>query len=351
MRVLFCALQYEYGSPSQGPSYEVTNFFDTLQHMPGVDAELFPFDGVVVDPSRRVHFNAHLIERAFSGRYDLLFFHLFRDEITPETIAKITRKTNVKTFNWFADDHWRLPVYSRHYAPLFTAVSTTDGKSFSEYHRLGIHNVIKTQWAANPRLYKPTHAGGEYSVTFVGQGYGVRGEYIDGLKRAGIPAEGFGSTWPSGRISEEKKLDIFTNSRVSLNFAETPFVGQSVARLGARLFMERVGGRYRFIGHRILSNIRSEIGAMRGQIKGRVFEIPACGGFELTGAVDDNLGDYYVDGQEVAVFNSPEDLAAKCRYYLEHPDERDCIARAGYERTIRDHTYEQRFTEIFNQIM
>ncbi|MDE1971514.1 MAG: glycosyltransferase family 1 protein, partial [Patescibacteria group bacterium] len=41
------------------------------------------------------------------------------------------------------------------------------------------------------------------------------------------------------------------------------------------------------------------------------------------------------------------DLIEKARYYLTHESERARIARAGYERTLREHTYEKRFQELF----
>jgi len=40
----------------------------------------------------------------------------------------------------------------------------------------------------------------------------------------------------------------------------------------------------------------------------------------------------------------------KIKYYLEHNEERKAVAKAGYERTFRDHTYEKRFNEIFKII-
>ena len=49
-------------------------------------------------------------------------------------------------------------------------------------------------------------------------------------------------------------------------------------------------------------------------------------------------------------FDDRYDLIEKVRYYLTHEDERAAIARAGYERTMRDHTYARRFSEIFKQI-
>ena len=43
-------------------------------------------------------------------------------------------------------------------------------------------------------------------------------------------------------------------------------------------------------------------------------------------------------------------MIEKVRYYLSHEDERTAIAEAGYRRTLKDHTYRQRFQEIFEQI-
>jgi spore maturation protein CgeB len=82
------------------------------------------------------------------------------------------------------------------------------------------------------------------------------------------------------------------------------------------------------------------------QIKGRNFEIPGCGGFLLTGGAD-NLEEYYQDGREVVIFHDDDELIDKIRYYLAHDEERSAIAQAGYERTLREHTYVHRFREIF----
>jgi spore maturation protein CgeB len=85
------------------------------------------------------------------------------------------------------------------------------------------------------------------------------------------------------------------------------------------------------------------------QIKGRNFEVPGCGGFLLTGPAE-HLGDYYEIGKEVASFSSVDEMIERIRYYLSHEDERRAIAKAGHERTLRNHTYEQRFNEIFTRI-
>lgn len=85
-------------------------------------------------------------------------------------------------------------------------------------------------------------------------------------------------------------------------------------------------------------------------IKGRNFEIPACGGFQISGPARD-LEEYFVVGKETEVYRDLEDLTMKIQYYLEHDDEREVIARAGYERAVKDHAYDKRFAAIFDEIV
>jgi spore maturation protein CgeB len=85
------------------------------------------------------------------------------------------------------------------------------------------------------------------------------------------------------------------------------------------------------------------------QIKGRNFEVPGCGGFLLTSGAED-LESYYELDKEIVCFDRSDDLIEKIKYYLAHDDERAAIARRGYERTQRDHTYARRFDDIFRKI-
>ena len=51
-------------------------------------------------------------------------------------------------------------------------------------------------------------------------------------------------------------------------------------------------------------------------------------------------------GKEVVAYRSPEECAELVQYYLEHEDEREAIARAGQQRTLREHTYHHRMREL-----
>ena len=71
------------------------------------------------------------------------------------------------------------------------------------------------------------------------------------------------------------------------------------------------------------------------------------GGFLLTEWAE-GLERYYTPGREIEVFHSLAELAEKIDYYLVRPAERDAIAQAGYERTCREHTYNQRLAEVLD---
>jgi len=55
-----------------------------------------------------------------------------------------------------------------------------------------------------------------------------------------------------------------------------------------------------------------------------------------------NLHEMFEPGKEVVCYRTAEECAEMIQYYLEHDDERESIARAGQQRTLRDHTYYER---------
>ena len=82
------------------------------------------------------------------------------------------------------------------------------------------------------------------------------------------------------------------------------------------------------------------------QIKGRIFEVPMCGGFLLTDYVD-GLEDYFKIGEEIVCYETQQDLVEKIIYYLENEKERKTIAMNGYRACQQRHTWKHRFTDIF----
>ena len=54
----------------------------------------------------------------------------------------------------------------------------------------------------------------------------------------------------------------------------------------------------------------------------------------------------YKENEEVACFDSVEELADKIDYYLAHPEEREFIARAGHTRCVPAYSYDNRVAEL-----
>lgn len=307
-------MKYDYGDPSRGLSFEHTNFYETLINV-GHEVVYFDFMSIYKEKGKE-QMNEQLLRLVENEKPDLVFFCLFADEFEKETIRQITGIA--LTFNWFCDDHWRFDNYSKFWAPYFTYASTTATSALSKYEKIGYKNIIKTQWACNHFTYKKLNLPLKYDVTFVGQPHGNRRKIIKALRRAGINVQTWGYGWENGRVSQEEMIKIFNQSKINLNLSNSlqPWWKNILYRQEHQ------------------------------QIKGRNFEITGCGGFILSGQAD-NLENYYKIGEEIDVYKNITDLIEKVKYYLSHNEERERVARAGYKRTIAEHTYEKRSNKIF----
>jgi spore maturation protein CgeB len=77
----------------------------------------------------------------------------------------------------------------------------------------------------------------------------------------------------------------------------------------------------------------------------RLFEATGLGSLLITDWKK-NLHEMFEPGKEVVAYRSPEECAEMVTYYLDHDDERQAIARAGQQRTLRDHTFHHRMQEL-----
>lgn len=348
MKILYIALKYDYGKKERGYSFEHYNFYNSLVKMENSKHAVvyFPFDEISLDIGRK-EMNKKLLTIVNNEKPDLCFFFLFTDEVYPETIKKIT-DSGVLTYNWFADDHWRFEVYSKYFAPNFSWVSTTDSKAVNKYKNIGYKNIIHTQWACNHFTYKPLKTVKTYDVSFVGQPHSDRRKIINYLEQSKIKVDCFGDGWSNGRVSQEKMLDIFSASKINLNLTKSSG-GVDMVSL-AKIFISQKNNKIMINPPLKLYNyFKSFLGRRREQIKGRNFEIPGCGGFLLSGYAD-NISDYYIPDKEMVFFKDQKELIDKVKYYLANDQERELIRKAGFDRTLRDHTYEKRFIEIFKII-
>jgi spore maturation protein CgeB len=306
MEVLYLGPRFDYGNPRRGLGFEESTFLDSLLQLP------VNVTAVDLGAARRVGielFNRALLDAAHWQQPAAVFAVLHRDEVTPQTLDSL-RTGGAVVINWFTDDHWRYDDFSRGLSPHLDLAVTTSRSALERYQIDGLVKVHKSQWACNPRLFRPILTAKTYDVGFAGQVYGKRAALIASLKAAGFDVRAWGLGWPAGRLTLYELVRAISEARVFLNF-------------GAAL----AGG--------------------NRQVKGRDFEVPACRTALLTDTADE-LSEYFVPGEEVAVFDGPQDLQDRIRDLIADPTRREEIARRGYDRATTEHTYVARLRATFD---
>jgi spore maturation protein CgeB len=346
MRVLYAGIEAENYDPRRSPSFEQVNFLGALQRMPSVSVVVHPFDRILT--MGKELWNEELLHLVRREQPDILFVFMYTDECDPVILDRIRTETDTKTVAWFADDYWRFWNYSRFYAPHFTLAVTTAPQAVGWYKDEKIDNAFLSQWAANPNAYWPVTTGAErdIDVSFIGQWKRPREKMIQMLRDAGIRVEAFGLGWPAGRISREAMMDIIGRSKIMLNLNDRPSRLDPWV-LGRLFFMK---SRNRIVPDlHLISNVQAWWHFAEPHIHARIFELAACRAFVVSGYTK-GIERYYEPDREMVFCRTNAELVEKIRYYIDRPEERDRIASAAYERTLREHTYEERFRAILNEL-
>lgn len=104
-----------------------------------------------------------------------------------------------------------------------------------------------------------------------------------------------------------------------------------------------------YIFHDSKINLNITLRSIKSGIPLRCMEIMSCGGFLLTNFQSDFFK-HFVAGEDFVYFESNDDMLQKIDYYLTHEKERSSIAESGYQKVIKNHSYETIFQQIFNII-
>lgn len=134
-------------------------------------------------------------------------------------------------------------------------------------------------------------------------------------------------------LSERYKMYLYT-------IKKTPFLPQIINRGIAGSKKELA-----FIFRYSKINLNITLRSIRSGIPLRAFEIIGSGGFLLTNYQEDYL-DCFEPGIDYVYYESYDDLLEKVDYYLSNESERAQIARNGYEKVKKYHTYKNRVETI-----
>ena len=76
-------------------------------------------------------------------------------------------------------------------------------------------------------------------------------------------------------------------------------------------------------------------------------DVLAAGGFLITN-YQDEIAEYFVDGEDLAIAYTPEDMVKLAEYYLEHEEERKQIALNGQKKVYEHFAYTKLLPDILN---
>ena len=82
----------------------------------------------------------------------------------------------------------------------------------------------------------------------------------------------------------------------------------------------------------------------------RVWDVMGSGGFLLSN-YQEEIEDYFVIGEDIEVFSSEQELIEKVGFYLEHEEIREKIARNGYEKVRKYHSYDERIKQMIGYLL
>jgi spore maturation protein CgeB len=177
-----------------------------------------------------------------------------------------------------------------------------------------VRGLDGTPWyapeAADPAFHHRVDVPRDLEIVFIGQSYGLRTNLVRYLQRRGFQIEIFGSGWPNGFVSFEKTRELYSRAHIVLG----------------------LGG----VGH--MSSVK--------HLKGRDFEVPMCGGLYLT-TFNPELSDHYQIGKEILCYSSFEECAEIVHWILRHPEEAQEIRQTALDRSLREHTWDRRFRQLF----
>ena len=105
--------------------------------------------------------------------------------------------------------------------------------------------------------------------------------------------------------------------------------------------------------HRVFATSKINLNiTLRSIITGiplRVVDIMGAGGFLITN-YQEELTDYFVNGEDLVWFDDIYDLGDKIDYYLKNEDERNRIARNGQQKMVKEFSYETQVTKILKTV-
>lgn len=336
MKIALAIMKYDYGVEERGFSYEYYNLYLPLCDVYGKEnILLYDYFSEVLQSGKDM-MNKKLRELILSEKPDIsIFCILWENQFDEDTVSSFRRKT--KTLIYFFDDPWR-QKFVRHWIKYFDFFSTPDYYMYKQYLLEGMTNVIYSPFGFNSSIYKKLDISQDIDVSFVG-GYSPLRNWIKHLlEKEGLNVKFYGRGWgESGSwISQDEMINVFNQSKINLNLSNAANYDLS--------FLLYALPSFKNIKQLLLLRKNKE------QVKGRHYEINACGGFQLSYFIP-GLNQVYEIDKEIAVYENERQIAGTVKFFLKNNELRNSIAERGYQRSQKDHSAQNYLKKLVDQII
>jgi len=304
---------------------------------------------------------------------DIFFSYLYDYHIDPQVI-KIIKEKGILTLNFSCNNTHQFYL-QENLAKVFDINLYSEKNAKLEFDKINVKSIW-FQMAANPNYYKNINLDYSYNVSFIGQKYSNRANYLNFLLENDIDIKIFGLGWRRKKnlilirsayayykrlleiIKYLMKANLKGRYKLITNLANNEFENYFIKRWENYLngplrdneminvfnsSKINVGFSEVFVNHDY-----SEI--KKRHLHLRDFEVPMCGGCYCI-QYSDELCEFYEPDKEVIVYESEFELLKKIQYYLINDKERENIRQAGYNRAQSCHTYHKRFNDLFSEII
>jgi spore maturation protein CgeB len=250
---------------------------------------------------------------------DLLIAQTWAGFVDPKVLWKIRDEYGTLIVNIGLDDrhqYWGRKVNGEWWGtygliPYLDLALTAAPECVEWYEKEGCPALFFPE-ASDPDFFHPMPELPKlHEVCFVGSRYGIREKIVTGLQKAGVRVAAYGAGWEGGRLDTQDVPRLFAQSKIVLGVGTIGYCEDFYA------------------------------------LKMRDFDGPMSGSCYVTHDNPD-LRLVYKVGEELVTYRSVGDCVEKVRWYLSHEDERERIAQAGRAKALADHTWEQRFKELFD---
>jgi spore maturation protein CgeB len=362
-------LRIFYASDTTPNAYFESNLWRNNLYLPLVDLghEVLEFDYDLrevfknLDPSKedqkkfieksRPKISKALIEQIKKAHQEKpinIFFSYFYDAcVFPEIIDEI-KSMGIKTINWYCNASYQLDLVSQ-ISPHYDICLVPEKFRIDDYKKLGA-NPIYCQEAANPNIYKPYNLKQEFDVTFVGQAYGERPDYVKYLLDNNIDIRVWGSGWSSfvKKFTRVVKRKLFPINSQEFYISPALLPKAIVGDILSDTEMIKMYSRSKInLGFSSCGNTHASKNRIT-QIRLRDFEVPMSGGFYMVEYMPE-LEEFFEIDKEIVCYHDKTDLVDKIKYYLKHDKIREKIRSAGRKRCSKDHTWHKRFESVTKQ--